>query len=233
MLTGNILGISAIDLGSDEYGYKLFLETEEGMCYFEEVLDLELVTEINEINKGIHIKNHDLDQIVLSVQELVEGYALGSMGPSGGLIFYIDIEDHFDWTFLEAAPSGLDVTSVWPSDFATTVYSQSMGDGLSNTLDIIAALGEDVESAAKHCDNLAIDDIDDWFLPTKDELRKMYENIYLEGFGDFTEDEYWSSSEVSNIYFDDVKAWTQDFGDGNMYHGTKSNLYYVRCARAF
>ena len=50
-------------------------------------------------------------------EEVEEGYVLGDfeigdVGPAGGLIFYIDEAEEFEWTFLEAAPEDLE-SVVW------------------------------------------------------------------------------------------------------------------------
>lgn len=36
----------------------------------------------------------------------------------------------------------------------------------------------------------------DWFLPSEDELELIYKNLYLNNPGNFTDSNYWSSSEI-------------------------------------
>jgi len=75
---------------------------------------------------------------------------------------------------------------------------------------------------------------DDWFLPSKDELNKMYQNIGqgntlgLGNVGDFANNYYWSSTE-----FDNNDAWDQNFDNGNQDITNKGYPYYVRAVRAF
>jgi len=68
----------------------------------------------------------------------------------------------------------------------------------------------------------------DWFLPSKDELNKMYENLYLEGVGGFSNSYYWSSSEL-----DLNNAWYQYFNDGSQFTDLKSFDVRVRACRSF
>lgn len=69
----------------------------------------------------------------------------------------------------------------------------------------------------------------DWFLPSKDELNLMYENLHKRGLGSFASSKYWSSSESDENY-----AWILDFGDGNQ-TGYRRDVYEnrVRPIRAF
>ena len=68
----------------------------------------------------------------------------------------------------------------------------------------------------------------DWWLPSKDELQKMQENLNNKGVGGFASDFYWSSSEVGAYY-----AWLQAFDFGYQYNLDKSTTFYVRPVRAF
>jgi hypothetical protein len=36
----------------------------------------------------------------------------------------------------------------------------------------------------------------DWFLPSKDELKLIYENLYLQSIGGFSNSKYWTSSQI-------------------------------------
>jgi hypothetical protein len=66
----------------------------------------------------------------------------------------------------------------------------------------------------------------DWYLPSKDELNKLYENrTAIGGFADYY---YWSSSE-----YDNSNAWIQSFGSGDQDFFNKSSTFYVRAIRAF
>lgn len=80
--------------------------------------------------------------------------------------------------------------------------------------------------AARLCNDLVIDIYDDWYLPSKDELNKLYLNIVA--IGGFASSLYWSSTEnISNF------AWFQNFTNGFQNYLSKNNSNYVRAVRAF
>jgi hypothetical protein len=76
------------------------------------------------------------------------------------------------------------------------------------------------------CSDLVLGGYNDWFLPSQDELNKLFLNKLA--IGGFASDTYWSSTETNNDY-----AWVQFIGDGNQYNISKLNTNYVRAVRAF
>jgi hypothetical protein len=112
--------------------------------------------------------------------------------------------------------------------FTTTgVTGTAIGTGLSNTNAIIASQGETATSyAAGLARAYAGGGYKDWYLPSKDELNKLYLNrATIGGFGNVL---YWSSTEITNDY-----AWYQNFGSGLQYYSVKDYTLYVRAIRAF
>jgi len=104
----------------------------------------------------------------------------------------------------------------------------ALGTGAQNTQDIVnpvtgcSAAG----IAARLCNDLELNGYSDWYLPSKDELDKLYNNrVAIGGFADAY---YWSSSEHSNSY-----AWFRDFGSTYQSYSSKNSTYYVRAIRAF
>lgn len=76
--------------------------------------------------------------------------------------------------------------------------------------------------------NLIISDYNDWFLPSKDELTAMYDELKLFGVGDFGVLDYWSSSEGSAS-----QAYVKYFSTGASLDRIKSGTAAVRACRAF
>ena len=71
----------------------------------------------------------------------------------------------------------------------------------------------------------------DWFLPSKDELQAMYDNLFLYGVGDFSGsilNRYWSSSEYD---LDQVYVLYFQTGAWGAYFKTTNN--YIRQCRTF
>ena len=125
---------------------------------------------------------------------------------------------------LIAAPSDQSTGIQWFS--GTTVIankaSVTLGTGKENTKTIVSLQGSG-GYAAKLCTDLKLNGYDDWYLPSKEELNKLYINKNLiGGFGEVT---YWSSSENGNV-------WVQNFFNGLQ----GPNIFktaYVRAVRSF
>ncbi len=82
--------------------------------------------------------------------------------------------------------------------------------------------------AAQICEDLVINDYNDWFLPSKEELSYVYENKNLINMNieNMNRPEYWSSSE-----FGEESAWVITFDNGTGYGYQKTFLRSVRCVR--
>jgi Head domain of trimeric autotransporter adhesin len=104
----------------------------------------------------------------------------------------------------------------------------ALGTGNQNTIDIMAGCATS-GIAARLCGDLVLNGYSDWYLPSKDELNKLYINRGV--VGGFALAGYWSSSE-----FGSANAWGQDFGafiSGDQSPYGKNSTARVRAIRAF
>ena len=147
----------------------------------------------------------------------------------GGIVFYLD----GNGGGLIAAPSD-------QSSAAWGCYEQSIGGtgtavgtGAANTTAIVSGCSE-TAIAARICADLTLGEYDDWFLPSKDELNLMYDNIgqgnvlELGNVGNFSNTYYWSSTEDASN-----NAWEHDFLYGYQGNLSKTFTFNVRAVRAF
>ena len=163
---------------------------------------------------------------------------LRGTGPAGGLIFYDKGSYSDGWRYLEAAPASTEGGTQWSSYGAFIGETATgIGTGQSNTNIIVKWLNSHGETnrAAQFCDDLVVASdwaflpkFDDWFLPSKDELNLMYQNLKVAGVGGFTDYYYWSSSEANASY-----AFAQHFANASQYWYYKDHTYLVRAVRAF
>ena len=154
----------------------------------------------------------------------------------GGIIFWLDQNGGG----LIAAPSNQSTNyGVWGGakwgcyTYAITgADGTAIGTGAQNTIDIVNAnctgnTGGNSE-AADICANLTLGGYSDWFLPSKDELNKMYLNLHQQGLGSFTNSFYWSSSK-----YDNWSAWALYFTDSTFYMAFRDERFDIRAVRAF
>ena len=158
--------------------------------------------------------------------------AIGSTH-QGGIVFYLDGSGGGLIAAVEDQSNGI---RWYNGSYVTTgATGTAIGTGSANTTTIITEQGAPAISyAAGLARAYEGGGHTDWFLPSKDELNKMYENIGqgnvlgLGNVGNLSNSYYWSSTE--DVYY---SAWGQYFFNGNQTNGAKNNANYVRAVRAF
>ncbi len=151
----------------------------------------------------------------------------------GGVVAYIFIQG--DPGFVAGETHGLIAA---PTDQGTVVWgcynvdipganNNALGAGNQNTIDIMAGCAT-AGIAARICGDLVLNGYSDWFLPSYNELNKLYVN--RQAIGGFNVNwPYWSSSEYNS-----QTAWAQDFSNGGIGPYSKTlNPLNVRAIRAF
>jgi hypothetical protein len=148
--------------------------------------------------------------------------SLGQTGPSGGVVFFDKGNNVGGWQYLEAAPYDQSSGIAWGCD-GTLIFTNfnncgfGFGESITNT---IVANCNEVSYAAKICDNLVLGGQSDWFLPSREELKRMITILNLNGI-------YWSCCEASS-----TDAFGCDITNTYQYL-SKTSLNKVRAIRAY
>ena len=100
----------------------------------------------------------------------------------------------------------------------TGAFATALGTGNTNTTTIVNSQGGG-SYAAKLCQDLVHDGYSDWYLPSKDELNKIYLNKSNLGYFYNLSNFFWSSSEVNQS-----NAWGQAMSDGNQFNNLPKNF---------
>ena len=186
-----------------------------------------------------------LKNLVIRVSSKVQtdsaqfSYLIGGMGEGGGIVFYYSKEGFPVYSadgsssifhYLECSYDVLGKAE-W-GDVGVINTKEGIGYGKFNTKTISDANTSRTASncAAKLCLSFSTMNTSagDWWLPSKDELNLIYENLKKQGFIE-GEDEIWSSSADNNSSF----ACTHYFLSGKNYTFSRSDKYSVRAIRAF
>jgi hypothetical protein len=104
--------------------------------------------------------------------------------------------------------------------------STALGTGAANTTTLLGC--SETNFAAKYAKAVTDGGYTDWYLPSKDELNKLYLNRNL--VGNFIDVNYWSSSQWSPWYW---YAWYQSFSDGSQNGDDKNAQKGIRAIRTF
>jgi len=99
-----------------------------------------------------------------------------------------------------------------------------IGTGQANTMAIVDSFTSG--AAANLCNDLILGGYSDWYLPSVDELNKLYINRVA--IGNFAVAIYWSSTEYNS-----TRAWEQLFTDGSNDTVSKAFTFNVRAIRSF
>jgi hypothetical protein len=112
----------------------------------------------------------------------------------GGYVFYVEADGNHG---LLCTPVDIGLAIWGPTGFVNGADATAVGSGLQNTIDIVNEYPGLTNIAARICYDLSYGGSNDWFLPSKDELYLMYQNLGAHGIGNFTQNFYISSTEVA------------------------------------
>lgn len=157
--------------------------------------------------------------------EETQTYAIGQQGPAGGTVFYDKGSYSDGWRYMEAATTDIDTLAQWGCDAVSIAGAQSpaIGHGLTNSGKIKAFFDAlpDYYNTATTCSTTADgtvaanstlwinNDFQQWFLPSKEELLLIYQNLTANGQGTMLPQLYWTATEV-----DASTATAIDFATG-------------------
>jgi hypothetical protein len=163
---------------------------------------------------------------ILKVGDSYQGGKIAYILQSGDPGFNADVQHG-----LIAATSDQSTGIQWHngSDKTTGATAKVIGTGNENTITIVSSQGVG-SYAAKLCNDLVLNGYSDWYLPSRDELNKLY--INQKTIGNFANDSYWSSTE-----YDSIHAMLQYFNgtgqSGKQVALFKQNTFAVRAIRSF
>ncbi len=159
----------------------------------------------------------------------------------GGVVFHLFVEGEIGYVAGEthgliAAVSDQGFIQWYNGSYSTIGTASAIGTGSANTTAIISAQGgTETSYAAGLARAYTGGGYTDWFLPSKDELNKMYTNratinttAAANSGSDFVSDYYWSSTENNS-----TTAWGHNFGSGTQFNLNKPYGNSVRAVRAF
>lgn len=187
--------------------------------------DWNIDREIELINDDIKIKNLPKNIFLRKSCQSITEYQIGETGPAGGIVFYDKGSYSLGWRYMEAAPSDLNFFE-WgcKGSLIANVNSAQIGIGLYNSVAIanyhdnlvnyynnpsVCNVLNNGTVVAKQALIFTINNQKDWFLPSKNELILMYQNLHNHGLGNFTNSTYWSCSQVDGDTVIGI-----DFGNG-------------------
>ena len=188
-----------------------------------------------------YYSKNEVDTLIANLQTQITNNAIIGDFHQGGVVFHLFVDG--ETGYVSGETHGLvvamsDVASVEWGCYGTDLpnvpnvtsnppvgQGAEIGDGISNTNAILLDCpGAPAALAARSLGA-------DWFLPSTNELKKIYDNKTtleaVDGFTDFS-NYYWSSTEL-----DANPAWGQYFYDGNQYNNGKISTSNVRAVRAF
>lgn len=134
------------------------------------------------------------------------------------------------WFKLIIAPVSADVYGLqWKTSGSITPQSDSITDGLSNTLAMLAA-GANVHPAGDYCNAYRGGGSADWYMPAKDELNAIYlnlgfnrpgcpESFRVGGGQEFHASQYYLSSTQDPA----TSTWIQVFSNGYQNYNSEVN----------
>ena len=177
----------------------------------------------------------------VAVLELIENLGVESLYGleyGGGFVFHVD---ELSGEFLVARDFSSIGDVAWGDVFDLSTGA-AIGDGLENTQLIVDGNANDNSQegiehgsddyAFKIVLDLEFEGFDDWFVPSKDSVEAIYNNVHSAGIGDFEESLiYWTSTKEG--YFPYIIAFNFESWGGQAFAGSCIEANGLLIARKF
>lgn len=198
----------------------------------------------------IIIKNTNEKEIILKRNWDITNHVfeIGDTGTGNGIVFYDKGHFSHGWRYLEVANEDLDFFE-WGCSESTILdtFGSEIGQGHYNTAkitnfhdnltnyynnpNICNSNNNGTVAAQKTMLYVSSNGFSDWYLPTKDELSLIYQNLHSQSLGNLTNSIYWSSTQI-----DEFHANAINFSNGAEIISPKipiSNNLKTRAIRSF
>jgi hypothetical protein len=188
--------------------------------------NIELTVEQN-LNNGVDI---------LDILEVNDVNSLYGIEYNGGFIFNVNNEDGS----MIVATDYSQIGSVAWGDVFSLDTNTEIGSGDSNTQMIVNGNQNDNSAdgfefgsddyAFKIVSDLEYNDNNDWFIPSRDSMKAIFDNVHSQGFGNFNESLiYWSSTKIE--YSPYVMGFNFDSWGGEAFLGSCASPNGILIAR--
>ena len=173
---------------------------------------------------------------ILDILDANDVNSLYGIEYNGGFIFDVNIEDGS----MIVATDYSQIGSVAWGDVFSLDTSAEIGTGDANTQMIVDGNQNDNSSdgfefgsndyAFKIVSDLEYNDNNDWFIPSRDSMKAIFDNVHSLGFGNFNESLiYWSSTKVG--YSPYVMGFNFDSWGGEAFLGSCASPNGILIAR--
>ncbi|MES2864538.1 MAG: hypothetical protein V4666_10500 [Bacteroidota bacterium] len=179
----------------------------------------------------INIKSNNTERTLIKNCKNSEDFEIGDIGLNGGIIGYKKSDYSNGWQYIEVAPTDL-TNEEWgcmASNIPNSQFNQ-IGSGQQNTYSILnyhnslanyytnPAICSNLNAGtltSKSAKNVNINNTKDWFIPSKNELQEIYNNLSPLNLGNFENANYWSSTEANTTQAKTINLQTGVASDVN------------------
>ena len=153
------------------------------------------------------VQNLDNEVTVLNIVAQIGASPFYGLEYGGGFIFHVNETSGTALVATDYSNAGI---FAWGDIFDLDTNS-IIGSGPENTQQIVNGNANDNSAtgvehvgdyAFKTVQDLDYNNFDDWFIPSKDSMQAIYDNVHAIGMGDFNENlTYWTSTKVGYAPF--------------------------------
>ncbi len=170
-------------------------------------------------------------------------YTLGDTGPAGGVVFIVNSNQSLSWKYMEVRLDKKVLITFSPAE--SDVYSfdlgSDIGTGRANTTavrDYYEERYHDTNYAAYYCDTLSVvhegETFSDWFLPSDDEVRDLFDNFLFDSGDRFNDTKVWTSTQYpTNAEKIITHQYNEDYSDRWYWESDQTESCYAIPVRTF